>query len=84
MNQRENKQPQSAKVENKEPEGTQTNNFVTANGQVSVEQLKELMKNPQIARFLKEQIDLQQKQADANGNNNQNDDGNKPAEDQER
>ena len=35
-------------------------NIPTASGQVSIEQLKELMKNPQIASFLKQQLEIQQ------------------------
>lgn len=37
-------------------------NIATASGQVSIEQLKELMKNPQIASFLKHQLEIQQQQ----------------------
>lgn len=53
-NHKSNKPQQAMMNQDDVSKKTQNNNFVTANGQVSVEQLKELMKNPQIARFLKE------------------------------
>ena len=58
-NSEKKKYTQTSELETIPPD--KEDSIATPSGNMSIEQLKELMKNPQVAEFLKHQLELQQK-----------------------